>query len=94
MRDPQMWANKWLSQIMHLINTSAKPGYDVEKGAIDNVSQFESKAARPGAINVFTDGALQQGRVQRREAVGLPPDLSNLIQYANESMQNVSGINA
>jgi Skp family chaperone for outer membrane proteins len=94
LRDPQMWSNKWLSQIMHLINTSAKPGYDIEKGAIDNVGTFESKAARPGAINVFTDGALQQGRVQRREAVGLPPDLSNLMQYANESMQNVSGVNA
>ena len=94
LKGPKMWANKWLSQIMHLINTSAKPGYDVEKGAIDNPSEFEKKAARPGAINTFTDGALQQGRVQRREAVQLPPDLSNLMQYANESMQNVSGINA
>ncbi len=94
LKDPQMWSNKFLSQIMHLINTSAKPGYDVEKGAIDNPQSFESKAARPGAINVFTDGALQQGRVQRREAVGLPPDLANLMEYANESMQNVSGVNA
>jgi hypothetical protein len=93
LRDPQMWSNKFLSQIMHLINTSAKPGYDVEKGAIDNVQKFEASAAKPGAINTFVDGALQQGRVQRREAVGLPPDLSNLMQYANESMQNVSGIN-
>jgi hypothetical protein len=94
LKDPQMWSNKWLSQMMHILNTSAKPGYDVEKGAIDNVASFESKAAKPGAINVFTDGALQQGRVQRREATGLPPDLSNLLQYANESMQNVSGVNA
>lgn len=94
LKDPQMWSNKFLSQIMHLINTSAKPGYDVEKGAIDNIAKFESSAAKPGAINTFTDGALQQGRVQRREAVGLPPDLSNLMQYANESMQSVSGINA
>lgn len=94
LHDPQMWSNKFLSQIMHLINTSAKPGYDVEKGAIDNPQSFESKAARPGAINVFVDGALQQGRVQRREAVGLPPDLANLMTYANDSMQNVSGVNA
>jgi len=79
---------------MHLINTSAKPGYDIEKGAIDNVASFEAKAARPGAINVFSDGSLQQGRVQRREAVGLPPDLANLMTYANESMQNVSGVNS
>jgi len=94
LRDPQMWSNKFLSQIMHLINTSAKPGYDIEKGAIDNVATFEAKAARPGAINVFSDGSLQQGRVQRREAVGLPPDLANLMTYANESMQNVSGVNS
>lgn len=94
LKDPQMWSNKWLSQMMHILNTSAKPGYDVEKGAIDNVASFETKAAKPGAINVFTDGALQQGRVQRREAAGLPPDLANLLEYANESMQNVSGVNA
>lgn len=94
LRDPQMWANKWLSQIMHLINTSAKPGYDVEEGAIKDMAAFEARAARPGAVNKFVDGALQQGRVQRREASPLPPDLSNLMTYANESMQNVSGINA
>jgi hypothetical protein len=94
LKDPQMWSNKFLSQVMHLINTSAKPGYDIEKGAIDNVASFEAKAARPGAINVFSDGSLQQGRVQRREAVGLPPDLANLMTYANESMQSVSGINS
>ena len=93
LRDPQMWSNKWLSQLMHLINTSAKPGYDIEKGAVDNVKAFESNAARPGAVNTFVDGALQQGRIQRREAVGLPPDLANLLKYANDSMSDVSGIN-
>ena len=93
LHDPQMWSNKWLSQIMHLINTSAKPGYDIEKGAVENQAKFEKDAAKPGALNVFVDGALQKQRVQRREAVGLPPDLSNLMQYANDAMSDVSGIN-
>jgi hypothetical protein len=93
LRDPQMWSNKWLSQIMHLINTSAKPGYDIEEGAVKDVAKFESRAARPGAVNAFTDGALQKGRVQRREAVGMPPDLANLMQYANDAMSDVSGVN-
>jgi hypothetical protein len=94
LKDPQMWSNKFLSQIMHLINSSAKNGYDVEEGAIANPAKFEANAARPGALNVFVDGALQQGRVQRRESAGLPPDLANLMTYANDSMQNVSGVNA
>jgi len=91
-----MWSNKWLSQIMHLINSSGQDWAMTLRRARSTI-RLNSKrnAARPGAINEFTDGALQQGRVQRREmAVGLPPDLSNLMQYANESMQNVSGVNA
>lgn len=91
--DPQKWSNKWLMQIMHLINTMAKTGYDVEKGAIENQADFEANAARPGKINVFTDGALQKLRVQRREMASLPPDLSNLMAYANDSLSDVSGIN-
>jgi hypothetical protein len=93
LRDPQMWSNKFLAQIMHLINTSAKPGYDMEDGAVKDQAKFETNAARPGAINVFTDGALQKQRVQRREVAGLPPDLANLLEYANDSMSDVSGVN-
>lgn len=91
--DPQKWSNKWLMQIMHLINTMAKTGYDVEKSAIPNQSEFEATAAKPGKINVFSDGALQKGMVQRREMAGLPPDLANLMAYANDSLSDVSGIN-
>ena len=32
-------------------------------------------------------------RSQRRESRGLPPDLGNLMEYANKSMSDVSGIN-
>lgn len=91
--DPQKWSNKWLMQIMHLINTMAKTGYDVEKSAITNQADFEATAAKPGKINVFADGALQKNMVQRREMASLPPDLANLMAYANDSLSDVSGIN-
>jgi hypothetical protein len=92
--DPQKWSNKFMVQIMHLINTSAKPGYDIEKGAVENQKNFEANSARPGAINVFTDGSLQKGRAVYRQASGLPPDLSNLLQYSNDAHSDVSGVNA
>jgi hypothetical protein len=92
--DPQKWSNKFMVQIMHLINSSAKPGYDIEKGAVENQKNFEANSAKPGAINVFTDGSIQKGRVQYRQASGLPPDLSNLLQYSNDAHSDVSGVNA
>jgi len=94
MTDPQRWSNKFMSQIMHLINSSAKPGYDVEKGAIENINKFITDSAKPGAVNVFVDGAISKNRVQYRQATGLPPDLSNLLQYSNDAHSDVSGVNA
>lgn len=91
--DPQKWSNKWLSQILHVLNTSAKPGYDYEKSAIEDVQKFETNAAKPGALNQFTDGALSQGRAQYRNPAPMPSGHEKLLEYANKSFQDVSGIN-
>lgn len=91
--DPQKWSNKWLSQILHVLNTSAKPGYDVEKSAIEDMSKFQENAAKPGAVNVFTDGALQNGRATYRQPAPMPTGHEKLLEYANKSFHDVSGIN-
>ena len=47
MRDPQMWANKMLSNALHIANTTAKGGIIAEKNAFDNQVQAEESYARP-----------------------------------------------
>lgn len=91
--DPQKWKNKWLSQILHILNTSAKPGYDVEKSAISNMSEFLSNASKPGAVNVFEDGALQNGRATYRNPAPMPSGHEKLLEYADQSFQDVTGVN-
>jgi hypothetical protein len=47
MRDPQMWANKWLSQTLHILNTTAKAGIVVEESAFADMTEAEEKVLNP-----------------------------------------------
>jgi len=50
MRDPQMWANKWLSQTLHILNTTAKGGIVAEMDAFEDMEDAEEKWAQPDTI--------------------------------------------
>src|SRR6478672_4765423 len=50
MRDPQMWANKWLSQTLHILNTTAKGGIVAEEDAFADMTEAEEKWAQPDTI--------------------------------------------
>ena len=64
MRDPQMWANKWLSQILHIVNSNAKGGVMIEEGALTDKRQFEESFAKPNAVSWVPNGTLASGRIQ------------------------------
>ena len=93
MKDPQRWANKWLSQIIHIINSGAKGGYFHEEGAIADPERFEEDGARPGSNTEVTAGALVEGRIQPKATPDYPQGVDRLLQYALESINDVPGIN-
>jgi hypothetical protein len=58
MRDPAKWSNKFLSQIMHIINSNAKGGIMAEPDAFDDQRQAEQSYARPEEITWMAKGAM------------------------------------
>lgn len=92
--DPQQWSNKWLSQILHILNSGAKGGVILEKGAVDDVSKFEATWARSEAITWVKDGTLGANpRLLPKPQTQLPTGIEKLLEYANESFGQVSGVN-
>lgn len=92
MLDPQRWANKFFSQSMFILNVNAKGGVLVERDAVDKAADFERSWANPQAITWVEPGANTQGKILPKQPPAFPPELSNLTQFAIQSIRDVSGV--
>ncbi len=96
MMDPQSWANKWLSQTMHILNTSAKGGALVEKGAFDDEREAEKNWAKPENFIYMKQGALSSPngpKISPKPQAALPQGYPDLMQFALQSIRDASGVN-
>lgn len=96
MRDPQKWANKWLSQTLHIMNSMSKGGIMAEPSAFDDQRQAEETWARPEAITWMAKGALsgQSGaKWALKPQSTFPAGFFNLLEFAVTSLRDVTGIN-
>ena len=93
MRDPQMWANKWLSQTLHILNTTAKGGIIAEEDAFADQRQAEDSYAQPDSITWAARDAISKNKITQKPGVGIPAAYVNLLQFAIASIRDVTGIN-
>lgn len=91
--DPQRWANKWLSQSLHIVNTSAKSGWIYEDGAIEDARKFEEDIAKAGSNVKVAAGALTGARIREKVPPPFPQAFDRLLQFAITSIPDVTGIN-
>ena len=95
MRDPQLWANKFMSQIMQIMNSTAKGGILAEADAFDDQRQAEETYAMPEGITWMAPGALSgnKPKVIPKPGQGDASAYVNLLTYAIQSITAVTGIN-
>lgn len=95
MRDPQMWANKFMSQIMQIMNSTAKGGIMAEMSAFEDQEEAEETYAMPESITWMADGALSgtKPKIMPKPGQGDASAYVNLLQLAISSIKDVTGIN-
>ena len=95
MRDPQMWSNKWLSQSLHILNSTAKGGILAEKDAFEDQTQAEESYAQPAAITWMNKGSLSgpNPKVMPKPGGAFPQGHLELMQVAEKALRDVTGIN-
>ena len=95
MLDPQKWANKWLAQVMHIINSNAKGGVFAEEDAFSNPQQAMEEYSSTDAITFVTQGSLsgQNPKIKDKGMAQFPAGIEQLMQFAISSIRDVSGVN-
>jgi hypothetical protein len=94
MMDPQRWSNKWLSQVLHILNTAAKGGIIAEEDVpAGDPREFEDNYARPDVVTWVSKGAIAAGKIMPKPGGGVTDGHVSLMQYAITSIRDVTGIN-
>jgi hypothetical protein len=91
MKDPQRWANKWLSQALHIMNSNAKGGLLAERDAFDNPRAAEESWSDPAAITWLRPGGL--AKIEAKPPANYPAGLDRLMDFAIASIRDVTGVN-
>lgn len=91
LKDPQRWANKFFSQVLHIINTNAKGGVIAEADAVEDVRDFEEDWARADSVVWLRNGGI--GRVMPKPISGVPQDIPGMMQFCVAALRECSGIN-
>ncbi|MGM5033517.1 portal protein [Tardiphaga sp. 803_E3_N1_3] len=96
MKDPQRWANKWMMQTMHIMNTSSKGGIGAERGAFfENDADGEASWAKNEQVTFLKQGALSGAapKWMAKPTSQFPASSFQLMEFAIGSIRDVSGVN-
>lgn len=93
MRDPATWSNKFFSQLMHIINSTAKGGILFETDAVKDSREFLSSYAKPQAATEVAIGAISKGKIMAKPGVGITAGVAQLLQITDNAFQDTTGIN-
>jgi hypothetical protein len=93
MLDPQRWANKWLSQSLHILNSGAKGGIIAEADAFDDPDQAVEDWSSPDSIVFAARGAISGEKIIPRPVNQVPAALDKLLPFAISSIRDCVGVN-
>jgi len=91
--DPQRIVNKMLIQMHQILNTNAKGGLMIEKGAFANAREAELDWSNPSKTIVLQDGAISGKKIQERTSPPIPQAITQLLEFSMSAIRNVTGIN-
>lgn len=93
-KDPQMWTNKFFSQVTYLLNSQSKGGIAAEHGAFENPRQAEASWAKADEITWLAKGALSgdKPKIMPKQPAQFPAGFFQLFQESKDEVHQTVGL--
>lgn len=91
MLDPQMWANKFFTQALHIVNVNAKGGLLAETDAFVDIEEARDAWADADSIVELNPGGLE--KVQQKEVPAFPVQINQMMETALDAIPATAGVN-
>lgn len=92
MREPMLYYNKALTELMFIIGANSKGGVMVEKSAVEDIQKFEQKYAKTDSVVVVQDGALEKGKIQPKKTPQTATGYEGILTLSDAAITDVNGI--
>ena len=91
MLDPQMWANKFFTQALHIVNVNAKGGLLAETDAFVDIEEARDAWADADSIVELNPGGL--AKVMPKQPPAFPMQINQMMESALAAIPSTAGIN-
>lgn len=92
MMEPALYYCKALTELMFTIAANSKGGVYVEKGAVEDITEFEQGYGRTDAVVEVEEGAVSGQKIQDKARPALPTGLEGIIQISDQALTDVTGL--
>lgn len=92
MAEPQLYYNKSLTELMFTIASNSKGGVLVEKGAVEDIQEFEQKYASTTAVIETEEGAISGQKIMPKGQNVPTTGLEGILTLTDASIADASGV--
>jgi hypothetical protein len=91
--EPQKFANKILSEAVHILSTQAKGGLLAEEDAFVDPKRAEAQWAQADSIVWMEQGAIAGQKIMPKPISAVPAGFTDFLKFAMQALPETSGLN-
>lgn len=94
MKEPTLYYNKALTELMFIIGSNSKGGVYIEEDAVDDHVLFEQQYAKTDAVIKLNPGAIANNKIKDKKSAQAVTGYEQIVQVMDKDIEDVGGVDS